>query len=620
MKKAILIFTILGCLFYTDIKGQNNQHTLYSLARQAAQDGELEKAISYYEELYKQNPIDNYYRELIVLYPKVDDFKSAERLIKKQSKLHRNRIDFAVDLGQIYFLQKDHKKANNYFEEALKNLDANQINTYLLANKFNFYGQYEYAEKTYLKARKLLKNESLFHYELANSYGQQGKTEEMVGEYLNIIRDNPNTMQTIKNVLQRLLHPDPDNKQRDNLRQQLLKRIQSEPRVTAYSDLLIWLYIQDKDFEAAFIQSRALDSRLNEKGNRLITLGNLALSNQAYDAAEKCFNYVIKLGHNEPYFMTAKIQLVEVYKERVFQNPQRTTKELRELNALYNKSIQDLGRNALTTPLLRSQAELQAYYLSNIDTAILILENVIQQRNLEQNDLAACKIDLGDLMLLNNDIWEASLLYSQVEKAFKYDNWGDLAKFKNSKIAFYTGDFYWAQAQLNVLKGSTSKLIANDAMELSLLITDNIGLDSIVEPLEFYARADLEFAKKNYDKAEETLDSIQLLFPASSLQDEVLFKKFQIYKEQLDYKTAAEFLRKLLATYADDILGDNALFELAKLEEEVFDNQEEAMKLYKQLMVTYPSSLFVVESRKRFRRLRGDDIDSTEYHLENNEL
>jgi len=212
------------------------------------------------------------------------------------------------------------------------------------------------------------------------------------------------------------------------------------------------------------------------------------------------------------------------------------------------------------------------------------------------------------VLLLSGDIWEASLRYSQVEKAFKYDEIGQEAKFRNAKISYYTNDFKWAQAQLDVLKGATAKLISNDAMDLSLLISDALAIDSNEAPLILYAHADLLVFQNKDDEAIKTLDSIKTLYPNHALTDDVLFKKAQIALKHANYNDAAMFYESILKDHGHDILADDALFKLAELNENQFKNIEKAKELYQQLIEKYPGSLYVVEARKRFRKLRGDAV------------
>lgn len=615
MKLNLLGFFIcFVCLFCANpnLTAQNRITTTINLAKQAVNNQEYEKAISYYEELYKRTNSDTYYNSLIELYPKVDRLKDGEKMIKKRIKKFPMRTEFLVDLGHYYELQKDEKSAKNQFDLAISKINLNNTQTKLLANKFKIYEKYKYIEEAYLKGRKLNGEPNLFQFELAANYAEQGKTELMVQEYLNILGSNNGYKQTIQNMFQRYLRPDPEGKQMDMLREQLLRKIQQEPNKEIFPELLIWLYIQDKNFHGAYLQAKALDRRKSENGKRLYNLAQLSLANKEFSVAEKAFRYVISLGDKSPFYNNAQIKMAEVMKLRVLDEANYSKTDLLNVRATFLEVLENLGKNSFTYPLMSSLADLEAFYIDHIDSAIMWNNTLINLPGLSKQRQAKSKIALADLLLIKNDIWEASLLYSQVDKDFKYDQLGEIAKLKNAKIAYYTGDFYWAQAQLDVLKGSTSKLIANDAMDLSLTITDNIGLDSIAEPLEMFARADLLRFKKSYDAANKTLDSIPEFFPASSLKDDILFIKYEMEYAQRNYDSSATFLRELLADYAEDILGDDALFELAMLEEEIFNRPDEAMELYKQLITTYPASIHVVESRKRFRLLRGDEIGNTE--------
>ncbi len=615
MSKIRLIYF---CLFCCLILGGNansyaqNDRTLAKLAQQAESNEEYSKAIELYEQLYKRTSSDAYYNSLLNLYPKTEQYKDAEKTIKKRIKVYPNRKELLVDLGYIYELQGDDKTAKRNYESAINELRKNSGEIRVLANRFKSYEKNEYLISTYQKGRQLMNDPFAFQFELASAFAEMGRTQEMVNEYLTILGKNENYIQTVQNLFARFLRPDPEGKQMEMLREQVLKRIQNEPDITIYSQLLTWLYIQDKNFEGAFIQSRALDRRLNENGRRLYNLASLCLSNNAYDVAEKALKYVINQEKNGPFYSSSKMKLMDVLKAKTLEQNEPNEEALNALKKAYMETLEEFGESSFTLPLMYNIAELEGFYLNHIDSAMTWYQTIIDLPNLNNELVAKAKIALADLMIVENDIWEASLLYSQVEKEFKYDQLGEIAKLKNAKVAFYTGDFYWAQAQLNVLKGSTSKLIANDAMDLSLMITDNLGLDSIPEPLEMFARADLHHFKRDYESAYHTLDSIPKFFPMSSLKDEILYLKYEMEYERKNFDTAATFLENIITDYAFDILGDNAVFELAKLNEEKLGNKEKAMDLYKSLITTYPASLFVIESRKRYRALRGDDADTPE--------
>ena len=159
-----------------------------------------------------------------------------------------------------------------------------------------------------------------------------------------------------------------------------------------------------------------------------------------------------------------------------------------------------------------------------------------------------------------------------------------------------------------MLRSATSKLIANDAMELSLLIADNMEDVDNTLPLAMYAKADLLVFRKKPEEAISILDSLTQMFPFHNIQDEVLLKKAEILIAKRQYEDADSLLSKLLSHYGDDILADNALIMQARMHDYSLKDTERAMELYEKLIIDYPGSIFTAEARKRFRELRGDNI------------
>ncbi|HEY0029220.1 MAG TPA: tetratricopeptide repeat protein [Bacteroidia bacterium] len=578
------------------------------LAIQFYQNKEFDKALDYYEKLYNKKSPQAYYQPYVNCLLETKDFKKAEKIVKKQIKQEPESLNFIVDLGMVYFRSEDSDKAKSAWESAIKAIKYDD-QVFTVANSFISIRQYDHAISTYLKGRKISQNNYPFSFELADVYNTKGDKLAMINEYLNVLEIQDSYIQSVQNGLQTSFSNDADQKQNELLKTELLKRISKNPDKTILSELLIWMQIQQKDWEGAFIQAKALDKRKKEEGNRVMGLAQLFAQNEAYDVAIKAYNYVIAKGPDVYYYTNARIELLNVYYQKIVNKGTYTALDLTELEKNFNITISELGKSSGTVPLLKNLAHLQAFYLNKTDEAIALLEEAIAMPQLALVTQAECKLELADVLLMTGDIWEASLRYSQVEKAFKYDVIGQEAKFRVAKISYYTGDFAWAQAQLDVLKGATAKLIANDAMNLSLLISDALAIDTNVAPLELFAMADLFAFRNKDDKALMLLDSLNKTFPNHALADDIIYKKAQISLKHAQYTEAAAFYEVLLKEYGDDILGDDAMFKLAELNENQFKNIEKAKELYQQLLEKYPDSLYVVEARKRFRKLRGDSIN-----------
>ena len=518
---------------------------------------------------------------------------------------------FRSHLGKIYKLQEEHKKEKECYEDAIKKVIPMQSYLQQLASAFLEEKLYDYAINTYLKGRKT-SPEYPYFYEIAEVYKFKGDIKAMINEYLDAVEFRDSELYTAQSYLQASLGYDDDNGGFKNplLKQELTKRIQQSPDKVVFSEFLIFLQKQQKDFDGAFLQSKALDKRLKEDGRRVFDLAKMCSANERYDVAEKCYQYVIDKGPTFSYYDVASVDIINCQYEWLTQKPQPSNEELVMLENKYLKAVQKYKDSHLANFLIKNLANLQTYYLNKAEQAMAEIELVLENPALDPTTRAEFKIQLGDILLIQNFIWDASLLYSQVEKDFKFEPIGQEAKFRNTKLTYYAGDFTWAKSQADVLKGSTSKLMANDALDLSLIITDAIGVDTNAAPLTWFSAADLMVQQHKYTEAINHLDSINKLFPEHTLGDDIYNKKAEIFSKLQRYEDAEKMYLSILQYYPDELYGDDAQFKLAELYEKKLLDTEKAKQAYQDVLTKYPGSIFVVEARKRYRSLRGDGTNN----------
>lgn len=580
------------------------------LAMQFYEQKQYEKAASYFDNLYDKNP-DAYFTYYYKCLVEIKEYSKAEKVLKKQIKRKDTAFHLYVWLGKLYKLQNNPDKEKEQYNKAIKELIPIQSYVFVLAHAFEDEELYDYALEVYKKGRKETRDSYPYYYEVAELYKKKGDLKAMVNEYLDAIEFRESELYTAQTNLQQSLGYDEKNGGLNNpiLKQELQKRIQQHSDKMIFSEFLIFLLNQQKDFEGSFVQNKALDKREKSDGTRLMELAKLCISNENYTVAEKCYQYVINKGKDNPYYDIANIEKLNSQYLQITNQATPNPADVAALSSNIEAAIKQYGISNLTVPLIKKSASLKAYYLNKPQEAIQSLEEVITQYTFDKNILAELKLDLGDMNLLVGNIWDASLLYSQVEKDFKYDVVGQGAKFRNAKLSYYASDFKWAKAQCDVLKGATTKTIANDALDLSLIITDAIGIDSNDVPLSMFASADLLVLQHQYDKALARLDSINSVFSEHTLGDDIYYKKAEIYKRTNRYTEAAKMYENILEFYPTDLYGDDALFKEAELYERFLNDKEKAKQLYQDILVKYPGSIYVVDARKRYRDLRGDIIN-----------
>lgn len=578
------------------------------LAAQYFQNKEFEKASDLYEKLYNQNQSGFYYNNYLQAILELKDYKKAEKFVKKAIKKNSLQLSYQVDLGYIYAQSGDVNKADEQYNSAINNLVSEVSIITDLANAFLIRRETQYALKTYLSGRKIIHNTTAFVYELANIYNILGKYQEMLDEYLNLAENDYFSLDNVEQILQVFLLDDVNNEKNQLIKNNLLKRTQKFPDKLIYSELLIWFATQNNDFETAMRQAKSLDRREKGVGERVFNLAKLSVTNKFYDIAIDGFNYVMSKGEMSYFALNAKIELLNAKYLKITESKKYTLSDLQKLENEIQKLIKDIGKASETVELTRNLTSLYAFNMDSTEKAIDLLESIIEEPNINPQTIASLKLDLADILLYSGDVWEATLLYSQVEKSFKNDPLGAEAKYRNAKLSFYIGEFEWSKAQLDILSAATSKTIANDALQLSLTISDNLDDDSTTTGLNYYAKADLLLYRNKPELALKTLDSIETLGLFHPLFDEVLFKKAQIMISMKNYIQADTLLGKLIRFYPSDILGDDALFLRAQLNEIQLNNIEKAMKYYEKIIIDYPSSIYAAEARKKFRFLRGDKI------------
>ena len=612
--KQIFIFLLLTLVCISSYSQQvqllgpssNQTLTTEKLAIQYYEQKAFEKANIYFDELFNksaENWFSYYYKSLLA----IKDYSKAEKITKKFLKEDKNNTFLYVRLGQIYKLQNNEKKEKEFYDKAIKDLIAFPPYVQNLATAFVEAGQYNYALDSYQKGRNATP-EYPYYFERAEVFKAMNDLKSMINELLDALEFKESDIQLVKINLQNSLGYNEETGGFKNplLKEELQKRIQKNPDKIAFIEFLIFVQLQQKDFYGAFIQSKSLDKRLNEDGQRMYELAKLFVTNKQWSVSKQCFDYIILKGPSNLFFDASTIDKLSVEFLSLTESSLTQREAFISLEVNLLKANEKYKNSYLSSGLIKDIASLKAYYLDKSSEAIILLEDYLLNNSLEIQLKAELKLMLADIYLISGEIWEASLLYSQVEKDFKYEAIGQEAKFRNAKLSFYAGDFGWAKSQADVLKGATTKLISNDALDLSLIISDAIAVDTNEAPLKLFACADLMIRQHKYEEAIVKMDSINLLYSSNTLGDDIYFKKAQIYMIQKKYKDVESMYKNILEYYPNELYADDAQFKLGELYEYYLSDKEKAKQIYQELLLNYSGSTYAVDARMRYRELRGD--------------
>jgi tetratricopeptide (TPR) repeat protein len=603
IKKEYMRFFIilLISIFSIGLSAQDSR-----LANQYYQSGEYEKAASMYLKLFEKTKKNDYYfNRYVESLIAIESYDEAEKAIKSQIKKRPKDIQLYVTYGNLFEKQSDSVNAEKQYKKAIEYMPADVGVISRIGGSFTSLAKYDIAIQVYEKGETLVKRKNTFAYNLADLYFRKGNIPKMVTGYLNSIERYKKNINNLINVFRRNL----DDEGFVELQKQLYERIQGDEPNELYNEILEWTFIYRKEYKKAFRQARSADRKNEENGGRVFEVAEIAYNDRAYDVAIDAFSYVTETkGENSSYYLDAKRGLLNAKKKKITGNYDYTQEDLVMLKKEYNSFLDEFGRNRQTAVLMSELADFEALYLNELDTAIIILQELISFAGVDKYVVANAKLNLADYLLMQGDVWESTLLYSQVDKAMKEGILGERARFRNAMLSYYRGDFEWAQEQFDILKTATSKLISNDAIDRSVFIMDNLGLDTTAVPLQMFATSEQLIFQNRFDEAFDKMDSILILYPKHGLEDDILFNKANIYTKQRKYEEAIAAYDTIVLNYQEDIRADNSVFALAEIYENILKQPEKAKSLYEKLFLEFSGSTYAVEARKRYRRLRGDDV------------
>ena len=505
-----------------------------------------------------------------------------------------------MELGYNYQLKDSLETANQYYNKAILKVDENPLFAISIANQFESHSLLDEAIIVYKKGMEL-RPESNFNIQLARIYGEQGNIDQMFSNYIDYIESNPTFLNNAKRIFSDFVSENKDNENNIILKKLLLKKIQTQPDIYWY-ELLSWLFVQEKAYDKSFTQEKALYKRNPESLDRIIDLAVIAVNAKVYDTANEIFNYVLENTQDIQTILLAHQYLLDIE----IQNA--TKKELPLIDKKYLDLFKQYGTYEQTLSLQIAYGDFLAFQMQKPDEASEFLKQSLKL-NLSAFQEATVKLKLGDILVLQEKFNEALIYYTQIQANLKNSPISQQARFKVAKTSYYKGDFDWAEAQLKILKSSTSQLIANDALDLKLLISDNKYDDSLHVALKLYAKADLMAFQNKTDEAISLLDTILNEHKGESIIPQALFKQAQLFEQKKQFEMAISNYQSIIANYRNGILVDDAYYFLAELYNNQLGQPEKAKELYENIIFNHQDSIYFVDARKKFRMIRGDAIN-----------
>ena len=579
---------------------QNDYHLAENYYRESA----YEKATLLYKKLYDSSPFNsNYLERLISCYQETGGFLIAEQLLKSKIKTNKDQGYLYVYLGYNYEKQQLKNKAAINYKIALNSIDKSTTYAAVIGGLFKEYNLLDNAVLAYEKAMKINKNGN-YIFQIAQIYGEKGNYKKMFESYIELVDSNDRYFNVIQRYASKYITEDSTNEANVLFRKTLLKKSASKPK-DVWNVLLSWLFTQQRDYTKALIQEKALFQRKQEDLSAIFTIGKTAFENNAFDASQKCFNFVIEKSNTKSEVINANLYLTKI----------AVATKSPEVKKLFLNIFKRFGKNTATIAIQVGYAEFLTFYKNKPTKAIVILKEALSYAN-SKFDKARIKLKLGDVLVFTGKFNTALIYFSQIQTQLKNHELGQEARYKIAQTSYFKGDFDWAKAQLKILKSATTQLIANDAVALYLKISDNEPVDSIPSGLKQLAKAELLAFQNKNDAALKELNNLFMqknvfvngLIPGEVIFDDVLFLQAKLLVKQNKYEQALVSLSKIIAADNQGFLTDDIYFMMAEIYHNKINNRKKAQEYYQKIIFEHASSIHLVDARRRYRKLRGDKI------------
>lgn len=567
------------------------------LAQNYFDRGEFDKAILIYEELVKSQPNNYlYFQKQVYCYQQLKRFDQAQELI--QNKINKNKNpNLYVELGYNYQLQKQQEKADKNYQIALDKINENPNNVYNIARDFELKTLLPQAIQAYELGQKRNPNVN-FDYQIALLQGQLGNIDSMINALIDYAYKFPTNVVLVQNSLQRFLSEDHTKVFSEALRKALLIRTQKTQDIF-WNEFMSWYFVSQKEYGKAFIQEKAIYKRNPDNFAKILNLARLASQEKETQVEREILEFILANTQYPDVILDVNCSLLSM--DIANATPENYTGISQKISAL----LQQYGTNANTIALQIIKAHFDAFYLQQVESAKTILTQALDLP-LNAYQKADVKLELADILLIDEKFNQAIIYYAQVENDLENDPMAHEASLKMAKASYFKGDFEWAQKQCSVLKSSTSQLIANDALEIFLLLTDNTAEDSTQVALKKFAKADFLAYKNKNTEALQAFKNIIAEHKGETIEEVTLFKIGELYEKQKQFTEAVSYFQQIIEKHPESIYIDEALFHSGEIYQKELQDTEKAKSYYEKILFHHPDSIYFVAAQSNYRKLRGD--------------
>jgi tetratricopeptide (TPR) repeat protein len=578
--------------------------------------GQPERAIPILEDLLASQP-DSYpvYSRLRDAYVAARQFDSLVALADRRIAAGGPSTTLLAERGAALFQAGRADEASAAWQEAVALGPDLEMTYRLVSDAQGMLGLYAEAAATLAAGRERLADPTLFRAQLAHLHGLAGDAERAGDEWFALLVDNPGSVDLVRTRMGRLLLDAPTvpvegSRSAPSAAEGLTiaadRAVRRSPLSRAVRETAAWLATQQGDWRRALDETIAVDRLEGEDGQGLVAFGQDATDAGALPEAERAFTEVLDRHPDSGSAPLARLGLSLVLAQRSDLAGERAGASTPHASAAVEGLLTFVAHqpgHPRSAAALRTAARLTRDVLADEAGAEDLLRQAAAMPSLPAEEAAGIRVDLARLALRRGDLVEARALFTAVEEAERIGDAAETARLELAYLDFYAGDTFGALARAEAMDANTSADVANDALLLRLLLTENVDTDSSTTQLAAYASASLLLRQGRPEPAVAVLDSLLAASGRHPVADDAAFLHALALRAAHRTDDAMAALGEFPLRHADSYLVERARFLLGEIHERDAGDFAAARAAYEAFVTTYPRSVLAPEARARLRRL-----------------
>ncbi|MBE0538647.1 MAG: tetratricopeptide repeat protein [Ignavibacterium sp.] len=582
----------------------------FMLAESYEQRGDFAKAVEIIETLNKKDPTNiQYFNKLNTLYLQLKKYDESAALINSRINITPQDISLYGLLGSTYYTAGDRTKAYQVWDDTAEKFKTNPMTLRIISNYAIEKRDFEKAIEYLNRGKEISKDPFLYSYDLGELYQITMRYREAAGEYCDLIKANPSQYQQIESKI--LSYSNKPNALDETI--EVVEKHKSDD--ISFSYLLARLYIEKKNYDEAFDLFKEIDKKQNTRGADLFSFGEFVYREGEYKTASEVYKFLIDNYSDQQNIPLAKLGYAKTQEALFIQkynaaNPEWKSffipakvdeNEIEPVISAYQEIIKVYQHSEVAIEANLRIGILLAHYRNDIIEGEKYF-SIITETYPMSKFASLAFIELGNIKMQQAKLDEAEKLFQSVvklQRANPEDK--SFANYQLARIFSFRNDFESARKYLMSVMGNLKDNIANDAIELSILLNTAKNDSS---NLSLYCTAEFLTEQKRFSEAKDLYLQLSQNQQAFVFHSIAKLRAAEMLIATDGYSAAIADLSLIVEEAEKNIYADKALYLQGQIYQYGLKDSVKAVESYESLLAKFPKSLFLDEARQNIIELK----------------